>query len=152
VNVHVENEGLTTPDGTLVQTAQVSELLQELAPIDLPVFLAGDFNLPPDDPDYAAIAAAGFTDLWAARTNGRHKDGSTCCQDEDLLNEESALAERIDYIFARPGGRAGASHLHRPLLVQLTGVDADEARTESGLWPSDHAGVVAAVRLGAARP
>jgi endonuclease/exonuclease/phosphatase family metal-dependent hydrolase len=152
VNVHVENEGLPAPGGGLAQTAQVAELIESLSPVEPPVLLVGDFNLPPDDPDYAAIVDAGFTDLWAARTNGRHKDGSTCCQDEDLLNEESALAERIDYIFARPGGRAGASHLHRPLLVQLTGVDADEARTESGLWPSDHAGVVAAVRLGAARP
>jgi hypothetical protein len=152
VNVHVENEGLQAPDGTLVQTAQVSELLQALSATNLPVFLVGDFNLPPGDLDYEAIVGAGFTDLWAARTNGTHKDGSTCCQDEDLLNEESTLAERIDYIFARPNGRTGASHLHDPVIVQLTGVDADESKTESGLWPSDHAGVVAAVRLWAGRP
>jgi hypothetical protein len=42
--------------------------------------------------------------------------------------------------------------LRRPVIVQLTGVDADESKTESGLWPSDHAGIAAAVRLWAGRP
>lgn len=147
VNAHVENEGLTAPDGTLVQEAQVAELLQHLAPERMPVFLVGDFNLTPNDPDYTAIVSAGFADLWALRTNGRHKKGSTCCQDEDLSNEESVLTERIDYIFARHHRRFGAFNFHHPVIVQLTGNDADEAKTESGLWPSDHAGVFAAIRL-----
>jgi|OpeIllAssembly_1097287.scaffolds.fasta_scaffold00789_2 endonuclease/exonuclease/phosphatase family metal-dependent hydrolase len=147
VNAHVENEGLTAPDGTMVQQAQVAELMQELSQVDLPVLLVGDFNLPPSDPDYDAILGAGFTDLWASRTNGRHKNGSTCCQDEDLLNEESVLTERIDYIFARHHNRSGVLNFHHPVIVQLTGNDADEAKTESGLWPSDHAGVFAAIRL-----
>jgi endonuclease/exonuclease/phosphatase family metal-dependent hydrolase len=147
VNAHVENEGLPAPDGTLAQTAQVSELLQELSQVNLPVLLVGDFNLPPTDTDYATIVNAGFADLWALRTNGRHKNGSTCCQDEDLLNEESNLTERIDYIFVRSGDRHGVSHLRPPVIVQLTGDDADEDRTEFGLWPSDHAGVFAAIRL-----
>lgn len=147
VNAHVENEGLMAPDGTVVQEAQVAELLQELAHERLPVFLVGDFNLPPGDPDYKAIVAAGFTDLWAARTNGRPKEGNTCCQDEDLLNEETTLTERLDYLFVRHHRRSGSTLFHYPVIVQLTGNDADEDKTESGLWPSDHAGVFAAVRL-----
>ena len=147
VNAHVENEGLMAPDGTVVQEAQVAELLHELAHERLPVFLVGDFNLPPGDPDYKAIVAAGFTDLWAARTNGRPKEGNTCCQDEDLLNEETTLTERLDYLFARHHRRPGSTLFHYPVIVQLTGNDADEDKTESGLWPSDHAGVFAAVRL-----
>ncbi len=147
VNTHVENEGLTAPDGTVVQQAQVAELLQKLAPERRPVLLVGDFNLDPSDPDYKEIVAAGFADLWALRTNGRHKKGSTCCQDEDLLNEKSALTERIDYIFVRHHHRTSAGDLRYPVIVQLTGNDADEAITESGLWPSDHAGVFAAIRL-----
>ena len=147
VNAHVEIEGLSAPDGTVVRQAQVAELLQELAHEALPVLLVGDFNLPPSDPDYKAIVSAGFADLWGLRTNGWHKKGSTCCQDEDLLNEESALTERIDYIFARQHRHGGAPNFHYPVIVQLTGNDPDEAKTESGLWPSDHAGVFAAIRL-----
>lgn len=147
VNAHVEIEGLTAPDGTVVRQAQVAELLQKLAQEALPVLLVGDFNLPPSDPDYKAIVSAGFADLWRLRTNGLHKKGSTCCQDEDLLNEESALTERIDYIFARQRRHGGAPNFHYPVIVQLTGNDPDEAKTESGLWPSDHAGVFTAIRL-----
>ena len=147
VNAHVENEGLMASDGTVAQQAQVAELLQELAKENLPVLLVGDFNLIPEDPDHKAIVRAGFADLWTLRTNGRHKNGSTCCQDEDLLNEESALTERIDFIFARQQHHGRAPHFHYPLIVQLTGDDPDEAKTESGLWPSDHAGVFAAIRL-----
>jgi hypothetical protein len=90
---------------------------------------------------------AGFVDLWALRTNGRYKNGSTCCQDEDLLNEESTLTDRIDYIFARCPHRSGIMNFSYPVIVQLTGTDAEEVKTESGLWPSDHAGVFAAIRL-----
>ena len=147
VNAHVEIEGLKAPDGTVAQQAQVAELLQELAHEALPVLLVGDFNLPPSDPDYKAIVSAGFADLWRLRTNGWHKKGSTCCQDEDLLNEESALTERIDYIFARQHRHGGAPNFHYPVIVQLTGNDPDDAKTESGLWPSDHAGVFTAIRL-----
>jgi hypothetical protein len=147
VNTHVENEGLPAPDGTLAQEAQVAELLQELAQESLPVLLVGDFNLFPSDLDYSAIVSAGFADLWALRTNGRHKKGTTCCQDEDLLNEESALIDRIDYIFAHHPHGTGPADFHHPVIVQLTGNDADEAKTESGFWPSDHAGVFAAIRL-----
>jgi len=147
VNAHVEIEGLKAPDGTVAQQAQVAELLQKLAHEALPVLLVGDFNLPPSDPDYKAIVSAGFADLWRLRTNGWHKKGSTCCQDEDLLNEESALTERIDYIFTRQHRHGGAPNFHYPVIVQLTGNDPDEAKTESGLWPSDHAGVFAAIRL-----
>ena len=147
VNAHVEIEGLKAPDGTVAQQAQVAELLQKLAHEALPVLLVGDFNLPPSDPDYKAIVSAGFADLWRLRTNGWHKKGSTCCQDEDLLNEESALTERIDYIFTRQHRHGGAPNFHYPVIVQLTGNDPDEAKTESGLWPSDHAGVFTAIRL-----
>ena len=147
VNAHVEIEGLKAPDGTVAQQAQVAELLQKLAHEALPVLLVGDFNLPPSDPDYKAIVSAGFADLWRLRTNGWHKKGSTCCQDEDLLNAESALTERIDYIFTRQHRHGGAPNFHYPVIVQLTGNDPDEAKTESGLWPSDHAGVFAAIRL-----
>jgi hypothetical protein len=147
VNAHVEVEGLTAPDGTVAQQAQVAELLQELAHETLPVLLVGDFNLPPSDPDYKSIVRAGFADLWRLRTNGWHKKGSTCCQDEDLLNEDSVLTERIDYIFARQHRHGGAANFHYPVIVQLTGNDPDEAKTEFGIWPSDHAGVFAAIRL-----
>jgi hypothetical protein len=58
----------------------------------------------------------------------------TCCQAENLLNLDSILSERIDVIFMHgaPGGT---------VKVNVTGNDESD-RTPSGLWPSDHAGVV----------
>jgi len=62
--------------------------------------------------------------------------GATCCQRADLRNEESLLDNRVDYVFSSgefetlDSRRVG----HRP-----------KDRIE-GLWPSDHAGVVAELR------
>jgi len=144
VNTHVENRDLAAGSVGDIQRSQVEELVRYLQRENLPVILAGDFNLRPEDAGYGIITAAGFTDLWAVRHNARKKQGFTCCQDEDLLNEESSLDERVDYIFAR-GSADRRTHgaPHWPVFVLLTGNDADEDKTEAGLWPSDHAGVLA---------
>ena len=84
------------------------------------------------------LVDAGLTDVWSVANAG--KDGFTGSQEEDLLNTPSALSERIDLIFVR-----GADDIS---VVKAAIVGADlEDRTPSGLWPSDHAGVVASVRL-----
>ena len=64
--------------------------------------------------------------------------GFTCCQDSLLLSPVSLLSRRIDLVLFR--GDFG-----------VVGVDAvgDNAadRTPSGLWPSDHGGVVATLQI-----
>ena len=63
--------------------------------------------------------------------------GCTCCQDPDLRNPMSKLSLRIDLVIVPP---------HTEIEeVELFG--ADPAAHTSGLWPSDHAGVVAILKL-----
>ena len=125
-----------------IRVAQANELLRTAANTNLPVVMAGDFNiaadsgLDPSFPAYQAIINAGFTEAWQSK---RAPDpGFTCCQAENLLNPTSLLNHRIDLVLAR-GGFAVAD-------ISLIGNQPTD-RTSSGLWPSDHAGVAATLRL-----
>ncbi len=125
-----------------IRIAQAGELLRTAANTSLPVIMAGDFNigahtsLDPSFPAYQAMINAGFTDAWQSK---RAPDpGFTCCQAENLLNPTSLLNERIDLVLFR-GGFGVAD-------ISLIG-NQQADRTTSGLWPSDHAGVAATLRL-----
>ena len=113
-----------------VRVAQTQELIDSLADETLPVILLGDFNTPaPDGTAYQLLRSAGYVDLWQLDTEST--PGNTCCQDEDLRNEVSTLSKRSDLIFAR--------HL-KPAQIRT---DTLSERLPSGVWASDHAGVVA---------
>ena len=125
-----------------IRVAQAKELLLTAANTSLPVVIAGDFNIPADTsldpsfPGYQAIINAGFTDAW--RSKRAPDPGFTCCQAENLLNPTSLLSTRIDLVLFR-----GASDVAD---ISLIG-NLPAGRTASGLWPSDHAGVAATLRL-----
>lgn len=125
-----------------VQIAQARELLAQTASVESPVVVVGDFNSDagPDGSDdtlgYQAFMSAGFEDVWTSLEASL--PGSTCCQQPDLLNLPSELKRRIDLILIR--GEV------EPIEVRLVGMQPTD-RTPSGLWPSDHAGVVAALRI-----
>ncbi len=125
------------PFSPLVRTAQAYELLQGPAATELPVAMAVDFNSTPDTVAHSALVAAGFVDTWAAL----HPlaAGYTCCQvpPDSIVNPVSNLSMRIDYVFARGGFQILDEHL-------IGDVPAD--RTPSGLWPTDHAGIVATLQ------
>jgi endonuclease/exonuclease/phosphatase family metal-dependent hydrolase len=101
----------------------------------LPLVFGGDFNTTADDPSdqsfviYQTLINAGLTDAWNPR-----RPGPTCCQDPNLLNARSKLEHRIDLVLLR-----GAFAVEN---INLIGNKPSD-RTPSGLWPSDHAGVVA---------
>ncbi len=125
-----------------IRVAQASELLQTAANTSLPVVMAGDFNIPaetgldPSFPAYQAIINAGFTDVWQSK---RAPDpGFTAHQAPNLLNPTSLLSHRIDLVLFR--GAFGVAD------ISLIG-NQQADRTGSGLWPSDHAGVAATLRL-----
>jgi len=120
--------------GTIL--AHTHELLQLAAnTTTLPLVFGGDFNTTADDPSnpsyviYQTLTNAGLTDAWNPR-----RPGPTCCQDPSLLNARSKLDHRIDLILLR-----GAFAVEN---INLIGNKPSD-RTPSGLWPSDHAGVVA---------
>ena len=112
---------------------QRTELLTVL-PDDLdPLVMVGDFNATPDQVGMPEQLA----DAWLLAGNDP-EGGATCCQGPDLTNADSTLTERIDYVWVRGVG------VDRCAVVGASVED----RTASGLWPSDHAGVVAELLLG----
>lgn len=155
VNTHLEVRILAgNPLTAGLQAAQASELNVALAINRSPnpasrLIVAGDINSAPTHdavgpfvPPYRQLAEglsylgmpafAPMTDTWTLRP-GRPA-GYTCCEAADLSNAVSGHDERIDVVFARPA----------PASVKANVMDAEAAdKTASGLWPSDHASVIA---------
>ena len=94
--------------------------------------MLGDFNSLPGSPTYAALRAAGFDDAWT-RANPDDHTGFTCCYRERLDDPTDRLRARIDLVLTRGPIAATEAFL----------VGQAPADLHSGLWPSDHAGVVA---------
>ena len=128
------------------QQLQANEFMTGPGNTTLPIIWVGDFNsdaegsvitgLPPATATYGSIIASGFSDAWKAKYPSA--PGFTCCQATTLLNPTSTLTERDDLVLTR-----GPFHVGKASLV------GDEAsdRLPSGLWPSDHAGVVVNLEL-----
>jgi endonuclease/exonuclease/phosphatase family metal-dependent hydrolase len=117
-----------------IRNAQTAELLAGPAATDLPVVLVGDLNAGPgfDAGPYGTMLQNGFADAWEGGA------GLTCCHAVDLHNPNPTLTKRIDLVLTRGG--------FETVSTQVVGAETAD-RTASGLWPSDHAGVVATLRL-----
>lgn len=138
VNTHLEPASI--PDLLPLQLAQAQELLAILAGETDPVILVGDLNThAPVGDSYQLVISSGFTDVWLERSGGPD-EGNTCCHATDLANPVVDFDRRIDLVLY-----SGAPTLRH---VQATVVgDERRNRTRSGLWPSDHGGVVANLRF-----
>jgi endonuclease/exonuclease/phosphatase family metal-dependent hydrolase len=121
VNTHTEAYDEDT------RNAQRDELLAALGDPGIPVVLVGDFNAGPE----RVGMAEEYVDAWLA--GGGPGDGHTCGQAADLANPDSALGIRIDYVWVRGAAVEGC---------WVRGADEID-RAATGLWPSDHACVVA---------
>ena len=120
------------------RVSQMQELVDILKDETLPIVLLGDFNTrATDGTAYQILLSGGYVDVWQTDSEGT---GNTCCQDDDLLNKVNAHSVRIDQIFARN------LELPASILTQTVG-DKPSDRLPSGLWPSDHAGVVAHILI-----
>ena len=132
VNSHVE--GIMP-----AHEAQILELVEVTNTMETPLILVGDLNTQPDmaeTPGYGHIVLNGpFTDVWTEVGEG---DGFTCCVGADLLSETPTFDERIDYVLYRGDDI-------EPISAEVVGDEL--ADRTSGLWPSDHAGVVATFRI-----
>jgi endonuclease/exonuclease/phosphatase family metal-dependent hydrolase len=138
VTTHLETFNLD------IQAAQTLELINGPVVTDLPVVLAGDLNSDADNPDpsqspaYHLLINASFIDLWSTVHPG--DPGFTWpLHGEDPTTATSVPNQRIDIILTR-----GEKIADRGAL--LTG-NTLNALTPSGLWPSDHAGVVGTFTL-----
>jgi endonuclease/exonuclease/phosphatase family metal-dependent hydrolase len=126
VTTHLEVA--SSPQGAETQLAQAEELLAGPAATDQPVVLAGDFNARPGSAGYARVRAAGFDDAWTS-VNEEGPDGLTCCHAWPLDDPADRLRTRIDLILLRGD-----------IIATEAFVVGDFG---PGIWPSDHAGVVA---------
>ena len=144
VNTHLE------AFSAFFRSGQAGELTapDSVTDTDKRVILVGDLNSDPSDPSvegppfspvptanaaaYNRIVGAGFSDVGVTV--------DTCCHDADLLNPPpAAFSSRIDHVLAK-GAKIS------PVSAALIGVDP-ALRTPTGLWPSDHGGVVAKLKL-----
>jgi endonuclease/exonuclease/phosphatase family metal-dependent hydrolase len=133
---------------------QANELLAGPAATNRSVVIACDCNSdplndngkPPLDPTphsapYNFIVGHGFTDQWLEFASA--EEGWTSGLSE-LVNDPTAdgFDHRIDMIFARTasGQVAGVDR------GQVTGDEVSDKDPATGLWPSDHAGVVLRLR------
>jgi hypothetical protein len=72
---------------------------------------------------------------------GKEKARATggSCADDDLLNKGSHLSDRRDFVLFHNGS-------FQDTEAEVMGASPAD-RSPSGFWPSDHAGVVAKLRL-----
>jgi endonuclease/exonuclease/phosphatase family metal-dependent hydrolase len=122
------------------QVAQGKELVAPGSPATtaLPTVLLGDLNSRADGtgtPTHANLLAEGFKDAWPQAHRG--DIGLTCCHGDDLRDLGGPFYSRIDYVLLRNGFRAVAAGI----------VGEEPGDRLNGLWPSDHAGVWARLRL-----
>jgi endonuclease/exonuclease/phosphatase family metal-dependent hydrolase len=121
------------------QVAQGQELGAVLRVGKLPTVLLGDLNSRADGSGtttHADLLGLGFKDAWTEV----HPDdvGLTCCHGDDLRDLGGPFYSRIDYVLLKNGFRAVAAGI----------VGQKPSDRINGLWPSDHAGVWARLRLG----
>jgi endonuclease/exonuclease/phosphatase family metal-dependent hydrolase len=141
VNTHLEPA--PTDDLLPIQLGQAQELVAALQNETLPVIVAGDLNTPaPTGATYQFLNSQGYVDVWTRNFNPFAGPGYTCCHDPDLRNTEVHLDQRLDLILVKDG----EERLKEPVFALVIG-DEPRDRTPSGLRPSDHAGVVAGMRL-----
>lgn len=127
----------------LIRLGQALELVAPGGPVGSApgdVVLVGDLNSGPELPvpenrlAFLALVAAGMADTWRAV---HPADPGYTAGFGELLDDDAgaaALEHRVDHVMAR--GSVGVVDSRR------YGVDPDN-RTPSGMWPSDHAGVMA---------
>ena len=145
VSTHLEPAPI--PDILPVQLGQAQELVQVLASSPVPAIVVGDFNSVAGSGDtYRFMESEGYVDVWTRNVLMDDPDGFTNPHDATLDNAESTLSQRIDFIFARnaPGG---SNHTALGPVRAIVVGDEQGDRTASGLWPSDHAGVIAELQL-----
>jgi endonuclease/exonuclease/phosphatase family metal-dependent hydrolase len=112
--------------------------------VEMPVVLAGDFNAVPDSDEIRmmtgrrepAIDGLVFTDLWEVAGDDA---GFTWRRDNPYIEDSAWPNRRLDYVFVSwPRPRP----LGNPLRTWLAGVES-----VAGVYPSDHAAVVADIQM-----
>ncbi len=144
---HLEPADL--PDGSIVPVLEQLQRLQagEFAAAigtALPLVATGDFNTDAygaSTATYGDLLDYGFEDAWS-----QSGDGMTCCQMEDLSDPKSIRDRRVDLILLRGDFGLEEPGIQGAVRTRVLGSRVAEMSDE-GLWPSDHAGVLATMKL-----
>ena len=131
-------------DGVAVRTMQARELAKWTLRNGNPgstVVLAGDFNDVPGSETVAAIKRAGFVDLH--ETFGSGPGYTNDSGDIDLNGERATHNQRIDYLMLRSAHGCETGGVETGLFAERPYRQIDG----TWLWPSDHIGVIATLRL-----
>src|SRR5258706_2353179 len=150
-SAHTEANLAGAPPGLLeqIRAAQVGEMVAAVGSNDR-VVLMGDLNDTPGSPMYGVLASSGFTDTWTAMHPRAAADSLTCWHVADLSDQVANFDQRIDYIWTR-----GVARDHGTIqgsIDRFGNVPADRlAGAAYPIWPSDHAGLVVALREEARR-
>ena len=157
---HVVATHLETQGARYFHDLQAVELRNSvIADLEGVTLIVGDLNSDAnasegDDswtPTYGDLIADGFTDVWASAPGNRRAAGLTCCSDPSLLGD-SEYDQRLDFVLARSTlnrdrGKSDGNRIHRGWLrADIVGEEEGD-RTAGGLWPSDHAGIAASLRI-----
>lgn len=152
---HLEpaDSGPCEPDEELmpVHTGQAEELMGVLDASPYPTLLTGDLNSDASGcttPTYPDLMDDGFVDAW--NVGPPLGDGFTSNQDADLRNPTSELFHRIDFILYRDEFTERTGQFRGSAHTDIVGEEQMD-RTDGGLWPSDHAGVVSDLRIAPGR-
>ena len=131
---------------------QLQEVVDRANGTGLPAIIMGDLNDTEGSPMYQVMRDAGFADVWRHLRPG--VSGNTCCHLTDLSDRNRSQGEftqRIDYIFAR-----GVDHVRREVNGRISRFGLNPSDRIEGpdgtIWPSDHAGLEATLRLPAGGP
>jgi endonuclease/exonuclease/phosphatase family metal-dependent hydrolase len=108
------------------------------------VFLMADLNDVPGSNAYRRIGEAGFRDAW--RDIKGENPGYTASMPLDLANERPQLTERIDFVFAKGIALPGEKLVGDVFLTGIGKGDRIEGPMHL-IWASDHAGVLARLRI-----
>ncbi len=129
-----------------VQAAQASELVLGPANTDSPVIICGDLNTeapggnPALNAAYQIVLSGGFSDVWSI-LHPTDPGFTWPLHGEDPFTSVSTPSQRIDLILSREGRKGLGA-----LTADLTGNHSTDL-TQSGLWPSDHAGLQSVFKL-----
>ena len=156
VNTHLEISSIPQSSFRVIQSWQMEELLAILSDETKPILLVGDFNSSPEheedigclpddlgcypyEPPYIQAMEAGYLDVWDLIFWPR--DGFTSSFDEFVSDPTAELTERIDLVLVKPQDKEIKN------VIAITTGDTPLSMTPGGLWPSDHAGVVARIKF-----
>ena len=151
VNTHLEP--FSIPGMPNYKLEQALELLADLQDVMLPTVILGDLNTAPGELVYDVFASNGFIDAWTRNQVQPEIPGYTSGHDSDLRNDVVDLNRRIDLILVRSNVGVNGIHNIGPVFSWVVGDELEDRipilynGVQSLIWPSDHAGVIALLRI-----